>query len=55
MNTTYDRYLKISKPMIEWTIVKRLAYNPKLIKAFDRNTPHPIIRKNSHIIDDEET
>ena len=53
-NTTYDHYLKISKPMIEWTNIKKLAKNPKLIKAFDRNTPHPLIRKYSHIIDDEE-
>ena len=53
-NTTYDYYLKISKPMIEWTIITKLANNPKLIKAFDRNTPHPFIRKHSHIIDDEE-
>ena len=53
-NTTYDHYLKISKPMIEWTIMKKLANNPQLIKAFDRNTPHPLIRKYSHIIDDEE-
>ena len=41
--------------MIEWTISKKkLANNPKLIKAFDRKTPHPLIRKHSHIIDDEE-
>ena len=53
-NTTNDHYLKISKPKIEWTIIKKLAINPKLIKAFDRNTPHPLIRKYSHIIDDEE-
>ena len=53
-NTTYNHYLKISKPMIEWTIIKKLANNPKLIKAFDRSTPHPLIRKYSHNIDDEE-
>ena len=53
-NTTYDHYLKISKPMIEGTIIKKLANNPNLIKAFDRNTPHPLIRKYSRIIDDEE-
>ena len=33
-NTTYDHYLKISKPMIERTIIKKLAKNPKLIKEF---------------------
>ena len=54
MNTTYDQSLKISKPMIQWTLIKKLANNPKLIKAFDRNTPQPIIRKYSHIYDDEE-
>ena len=52
--TTYEHYLKISKPMIEWTIIKKLAINPKLIKAFDRNVPHTLIRKYSHIIDEEE-
>ena len=54
MNATYDHYLKISKPMIEWNIIKKLANNPKLIKAFDRNIPHPLIRKYSHNNDDEE-
>ena len=53
-NTTHNHYLKISKPMTEWTITKKLADNSKLIKTFDRNTPHPLIRKYSHIIDDEE-
>ena len=53
-NTTYDHYLKISKPMIQWTIIKKLANIPKPIKAFDRNTPHPLIRKCSQIIDDED-
>ena len=53
-NTTYDHYLKISKPMIEWTIIKKLANNPKIIKTFDRNTRHNLILKFSHIIDDEE-
>ena len=53
-NTTYDHYLKISKPMIEWTLIKKLAKNPKLIKAFIINTSHPLIRKYNHIIDDEE-
>ena len=33
-NTTYDHYHKIPKPMIEWTIIKKLANNPKPIKAF---------------------
>ena len=49
---TYDHYLKIPKQMIEWTIIKKLANNPKLIKAFNVNTSHPLIRKYNHIIDD---
>ena len=53
-NTTYDHDIKISNPMIEWTIFKKVPINPNLIKAFDRNTPHPLIRNNSHNIDDEE-
>ena len=53
-NTTYDHYLKIPKPMIEWTITKKLAKNPKLIKAFNINTSRPLIRKYSHIINDGE-
>ena len=50
-NTTYNHYLKISNPMTEWTIIKKLANNPK---RFDRNIPHPLVRKYSHIKDDEE-
>ena len=53
-NTTYDHYLKIPKPMIEWTIIEKLAKNPELIRAFNINTSHPLIREYSHIIDDEE-
>ena len=53
-NMTYEHYLKIPKPMIEWTIIKKLANNPKLIKAFNINTYHPLIRKNRHIIRDRE-
>ena len=53
-NTTYNHYLKISKPMIEWTIITNLAKNLQLIKAFDRNTSRPLIRKCSHNNDDEE-
>ena len=39
--------------MIEWVLLRKVATNPKLIKGFDRNTPHPLIRKQSHILDDE--
>ena len=38
--------------MIEWTKIKKLAKNPKLIKAFNINTSHPLIRKYGHIIND---
>ena len=34
-NMTYEHYLKIPKPMTEWTIIKKFANNPKLIKAFN--------------------
>ena len=53
-NMTYEHYLKIPKPMIEWTIIKKLSNNPKLIKAFNINTKHPLIRKYRHIIDNRE-
>ena len=53
-NMTYEHYLKIPKSMLEWTIIKKLANNPKLIKAFNININHPLIRKYSHIINDGE-
>ena len=53
-NTTYDHYLKIPKPMIEWTFIKKLSNNPKLMKAFNKNTPHLLIQKYSHIVNDGE-
>ena len=54
MNMTYEHYLQIPKPMIERTIIKKLANIPKLIKAFNINTSHPLIRKYNHIINDGE-
>ena len=53
-NMTYEYYLTIPKSMLEWTLIKKLATNPKLIKAFNINTYHPLIRKYSHIIRDGE-
>ena len=53
-NVTYEHYLKIPKPMIECTIIKKLANNPKLIKVFNINTYHPLIQKYRHIIDNGE-
>ena len=29
-NMTYDHYMEIPKPMLEWTIIKKLANNPNL-------------------------
>ena len=51
---TYEQYLKIPKSMLEWTIIKKLANNPKLIKAFNINTYHPLIRKYRHIFNNGE-
>ena len=44
-NATYLHYLQIRKPMIEWTLLRKIATSPKLIKAFDINKPHPLLRK----------
>ena len=54
-NRTYEHYIKIPKPMIEWTIIKKISSSPKLIKAFNISTSHPLIRKYNHNINDEET
>ena len=53
-NMTYRHYLQIPKSMLEWTLIKKLATNPKLIKAFNINTYHPLIRNYRHIIDNRE-
>ena len=53
-NMTYDHYIKLPKPMLEWTIIKKLSYNPNLIKAFNINSNHPLKRQYSHIINDGE-
>ena len=49
MNMTYEHYLNIPKSMLEWTFIKKLANNPKLIKAFNINTIHHLIQKYNHI------
>ena len=51
-NITYEHYLTLPKPMIEWTVIKKLTINPNLIEAFNINinTKHPLIRKYIHII-----
>ena len=53
-NMTYEHYLMLPKPMLEWTMIKKLATNPQLIKAFNINTYHPLIRKYRHIFDNRE-
>ena len=53
-NMTYQHYLQIPKSMLEWTLIGKLATNPKLIKAFNINTYHPLIQKYRHIIDNGE-
>ena len=53
-NITFEYYLKMPKSMLEWTIIKKLANNLKLIKIFNINTYHPLIQKYRHIIDNGE-
>ena len=53
-NMTYEHYFQIPKSMLEWIIIKKLATNPQLIKAFNINSYHPLIRKYRHIIDNRE-
>ena len=53
-NVTYEHYLMLPKPMLEWTLIRKLATNQKLIKAFNINTYHPSIQKYRHIIDNGE-
>ena len=53
-NMTYQYYLQIPKSMLEWTLIRKLATNPKLIKAFNINTHHPLIQKYRYIIDNGE-
>ena len=49
-NITYEHYLKLQKSILEWTIIRKLSENPKLIKAFNININHPLVRKYIHII-----
>ena len=53
-NMTYEHYLMLPKSMLEWTMIKKLSSNPELIKHFNINTYHPLIRKYRHIIDNRE-
>ena len=53
-NITYEEYLKIPKSMLEWTLIRKLANNPQIIKTFNINTYHPLIQKYRHIIGNAE-
>ena len=41
---TYEHYINQPKPMVEWTLIKKTAQDPSLIKNFT-NTYHPLFRK----------
>ena len=49
---TYEHYLTIPKPMIEWKFNILLSRNPELAQIFENST-HPLIRKYNHINNDE--
>ena len=53
-NITYEHYLRIPKSILEWTLIRKLTTNPKLIKAFNINSYHPVIQKYRYIIDNGE-
>ena len=53
-NMTYEHYLTIPKSMLEWTLIRKLATNPKLLKTFNISSYHPLIQKYRHIIDNGE-
>ena len=46
---TYKHYLKQPKSKLEWKLNEKLAKNHELIRAFNRNTSHPLIPKYSYI------
>ena len=48
-NMTYEHYLTIPKPRIEWSFNILLSRNPELTKMFDI-TSHPLIRKKIKIL-----
>ena len=49
---TYEHYLTIPKPMIEWRFNILLCRNPELVRIF-KNSTHPLIRKYNCINNDE--
>ena len=48
-NMTYKHYINQPKSMLEWKLNALLAKNPKLIRAFNINTNHPLVRKYREI------
>ena len=49
---TYEHYIQQPKPMVEWTLIKKTAKDPSLIKNFT-NTYHPSFRKYINILLDD--
>ena len=47
-NITYEYYLTIPKPMIDWKFITLLARNPKLVRIFESGT-YPLIKKYNYI------
>ena len=43
-NMTYEHYINQPKPMVEWTLMKKLAKDPSLIKNLENTSP-PLIKK----------
>ena len=52
-NMTYEHYLQRPKSILEWTLIKKLARNPSLIKKFT-NSSHPLVRKYKNMFPDDE-
>ena len=50
---TYEHYLTIPKPMIEWIFNIVLSRNPDLVQIFENST-HPLIRKYNCINNEED-
>ena len=48
-NMTFEHYPKQLNNLVEWRLIENLSRNAELIRAFDRNTSPPMIRKFSHI------
>ena len=48
-NITYEKYINNPVNKVERRININIAKNPQLVKLFDRNKNHPLVRKYSHI------